>query len=207
MVDVILLCIASLVPPLPFVIFLSSLYFCFDPYYFIIGDIIGDPNYERVSSTTNYICFGLRAFLTLCSFECARTVILGSMVMGTCVDVIQNHFQSMLNRQVDNCITVMYSLIQYKRLIIICINVRLLLQEGTTLCITGAFWGRGYSIMGGDQSIQGSTTFYVLNGALCVAYCFSCFNCVLKGSVEILYTVIISYVASSTAHEMASHEG
>lgn len=137
--DVNLLCIASLVPPLPFVIYFSSLYFYFDPFYFILGDIIGDPNYQSVSSTAYFICFVLRAFLTLCSFECDRTITLGAMVIGLTVDTIRTHFQDILNFQMDHYLTLQDSILQFKRQRVVCVNVRTLLQECVTLVITSIF--------------------------------------------------------------------
>lgn len=140
-VDVTLLCIASLVPPLPFVIYFSSLYFCFDPYYFILGDIVGDPSYQSVSSTVYFTCCVLRAFMSLCSFECARTITLGAMVMGLTVDNMQTHFQDILNFKMDHYFMLLYSVLQFKHLRIVCVNVGTLLQECMSLLITSIFSG------------------------------------------------------------------
>lgn len=54
----------------PFAILVCSLYFRFDPYYFVIQDIIGRNNDLAVS--TKYICIIFRFFVVLAGFEVNR---------------------------------------------------------------------------------------------------------------------------------------
>ncbi len=139
LLDVIMMAAAALFP-FPFVIYFSSLYFCFDPYYFVLGDVLGDPNYERVSTTVYILCLAIQAFLTFCVFECCRTISLAGMIIIQLIDVLQEKFQDMLASKIKDVDTLQISLTLFVHLSIICKNFQSALQEGITLSITMCFW-------------------------------------------------------------------
>lgn len=96
--DMSMLGVAVLIPPLPFVIFFSSLYFKFDPYYFVLGDLIGDASYQNTTVTMFTVCLICRGFLTLCAFECARTITLIIMLLLLVLDNLQCQSQNIVER-------------------------------------------------------------------------------------------------------------
>lgn len=68
-----LLFITSFVVILPFLILSTSLYFNYDPYYFILNDIFGPD--ERSSVLVSNLRFGFRFLTVLAGFECSRTAV------------------------------------------------------------------------------------------------------------------------------------
>lgn len=58
----------------PFAILFSSLYFRFDPFYFVFQDIFGEA--EKQTELTKCVCFIIRFIIVLAGFEASRTGIL-----------------------------------------------------------------------------------------------------------------------------------
>lgn len=140
LVDLALVGIAGLIPPLPFVIFISSLYFCFDPYYFVLGDVVGDPDFENVSFAVYFTCFLLRACLTFCAFESIRTITLAGMVIMHVIDTLQDKFCDILTYKIKDVRVLQFVLGLFLRLSIIFKSFKYTVEEGITIQITVSFW-------------------------------------------------------------------
>lgn len=93
LVDAVWLGMVILLLPFSFVTFFSSLYFCFDPYYFVPGVILGDPSNNYVSSTIYIMCLVFRACFVCCAFECELTITLAAMILIQLIDTLQSKFR------------------------------------------------------------------------------------------------------------------
>lgn len=122
-------------------IYFSSLYFKFDPYYFIFGDLVGDSTYQQTTSFEFIVCLVLRALLTLCAFECARSNTYLIMVLLLVINSLQLQIQDMLNYGRFSYLGLRRILFKFRYLSFVYVNIRASLQEYMTLGICALFWG------------------------------------------------------------------
>lgn len=138
--DLMVLGVATAAPPLPFVAIITTLFVHIDPFYFIYGDLLGNPGFKNTSALFKTILWILRAFPCLCGFECARTISLAVMLLFVIVDILRKQFHNMFVSKIPDLSALRHMLLKFMHLTIICINIKSNLQEGLTLAITASFW-------------------------------------------------------------------
>ncbi len=140
MLDITLLGLATVLPPFPIAIVVFSLYFNFDPYFYILGDIVAYFNIDNSSVFIFWVCIVMRGVLLLCSFECCRTISLVTMLVIHAVDILQTNIQNLLNYKILNIAVVTICFRKLRKLIIVYINFKSFLQACITNLLTTGFW-------------------------------------------------------------------
>ncbi len=138
--DIIFICCAILAPPIPFVILFSSIYYQFDPFYFILGDSFGDPHFERVSTSVHLLCLASRICSACCGFECVRQLSFALLMFFQVQDVLQLQCCDLINLKILNVVQLEASLLEFRKVSLASVITRPPLEELLGIFITGAFW-------------------------------------------------------------------
>ncbi len=136
-----LLGLATVLPPFPIVIVVISLYFNFDPYFYIFGDILTYFDIDYSPGFIFWACIVVRGVLLLCSFECCRTLSLATMLVIHAVDLLQTNIQSLLSYKITNIAVLTICFRKLRKLNIVYINFKSFLQKCVTTLLTTGFWG------------------------------------------------------------------
>ncbi len=140
MVDIVLLGTAILIPFLPYIILFSSLYFCFDPYYFVLGDLFGVPSFQNKPLFEYTIMLILRGFVASCGFECSRTISYGIMVLILVLNRLYIETSLIISAKITSLRSLLQKFSIFRALSIISTNLRSTSEEIFTFFITAEFW-------------------------------------------------------------------
>lgn len=138
--DLLLLTTTVFIVPAPFFIFSLGLYLELDPYYFILGDIFGDPNYENVTGFLWNLSFLLRAFTLLCVFESTRTISFAAMILCVVLKRLLCHVQKLFALKLSNRMSLTFGSHMFKLLSVLNGLIRGVLQDALSVSIFYFFW-------------------------------------------------------------------
>ncbi len=135
----ILLGLSTVLSPLPIIAAHFSLYFNFDPYYYILGDIVAYCNIDNSSPFIFWVCTVMRGVILLCSFECCRTMSLVIMLIIHAVDTWQTNIHSLEFNKFTNNAVLTNCFKKFIKLTIVYVTFGSFLQCVTVVLTTG-FW-------------------------------------------------------------------
>lgn len=141
LLDLTLFAAAIIIPPCPFIVYISAFYYSFDPYFYVFGDLLGDHEYKYCSALTYFTFLIFRLFFTLAAFELSRTTSFATMNVVIVLKALNNVLRVIFIRRTTCPMNFVHRMNRYKKLCIINKYLMYALKEAISVTITGGFWG------------------------------------------------------------------